>query len=195
MLKLEILRKIIDSKDFTVGGGSAAALAGAMAAGLVGMVARLSVDKNYGLSSEKYNEITREVDSLARKLLLGAEKDAQAFSMIKEAYSLPKESSEQKSIRATAIQKAAIGAATVPQDNAWRCYRVKELIILLKDKSNTNASSDLEIARLLSNTGLLGCILNIEVNLFLIKDENIKQKFQEQINQLRQYSQNIFSQR
>ena len=111
------------------------------------------------------------------------------------AYSLPKESSEQKSIRATAIQKAAIGAATVPQDNAWRCYRVKELIILLKDKSNTNASSDLEIARLLSNTGLLGCILNIEVNLFLIKDENIKQKFQEQINQLRQYSQNIFSQR
>jgi len=55
MLKLEILRKIIDSKDFTVGGGSAAALSGAMAAGLVGMVARLSVDKNYGLSSEKYN--------------------------------------------------------------------------------------------------------------------------------------------
>jgi len=108
--------------------------------------------------------------------------------MIKEAYSLPKESFEQKSIRATAIQKAAIGAAAVPQDNAWRCYRVKELIILLKDKSNTNASSDLEIARLLSNTGFLGCILNIEVNLFLIKDENIKLKFQEQINQLKQYS-------
>ena len=188
MLKLEILRKIIDSKDFTVGGGSAAALAGAMAAGLVGMVARLSVNKNYGLSSEKYNEIAREADSLAEELLLGAEKDAQAFSMIKEAYSLPKESSEQKSMRAIAIQKAAIGAATVPLDNAWRCHRVQELMLLLKGKSNTNAASDLEEASLLSNAGLLGCVLNIEVNLFLIKDENIKVKFKEQINQLRQYS-------
>ena len=188
MLKLEILRKIIDSKDFTVGGGSAAALAGAMAAGLVGMVARLSVDKNYGLSSEKYNEIAREADSLAEELLLGAEKDAQAFSMIKEAYSLPKESFEQKSMRTIAIQKAAIGAATVPLDNAWRCHKVQELMLLLKGKSNTNAASDLEVARLLSNAGLLGCVLNIEVNLFLIKDENIKVKFQEQINQLRQYS-------
>ena len=188
MLKLEILRKIIDSKDFTVGGGSAAALAGAMAAGLVGMVARLSVNKNYGLSSEKYNEIAREADGLAEELLSGAEKDAQAFSMIKEAYSLPKESSEQKSMRAIAIQKAAIGAATVPQENAWRCHRLQELMLLLKGKSNTNAASDLEEASLLSNAGLLGCVLNIEVNLFLIKDENIKVKFQEQINQLRQYS-------
>jgi len=187
MSKLEILRKIIDSKDLTVGGGSAAALAGAMAAGLAGMVARLSVNKNYGLSSEKYNEIAREADNLAEELLLSAEKDAQAFSMIKEAYSLPKESSEQKSIRAIAIQKAAIGAATVPQDNAWGCHRVKELIMLLKDKSNTNASSDLEIAQLLSNVGILGCVLNIEANLFLIKDENISVKFKEQISQLKQY--------
>ena len=189
MLKLEILRKIIDSKDFTAGGGSAAALAGAMAVGLVGMVARLSVNKNYGLSSEKYNEIAREADSLAEELLLGAEKDAQAFSMIKEAYSLPKESFKQKLMRTIAIQKAAIGAATVPQDNAWKCHRVKELIILLKGKSNTNAASDLEEANLLSTAGLLGCILNIEVNLFLIKDENIKEKFQENINQLERYAQ------
>ena len=189
MLKLEILRKIIDSKDFTAGGGSAAALAGAMAVGLVGMVARLSVNKNYGWSSEKYNEIAREADSLAEELLLGAEKDAQAFSMIKEAYSLPKESFKQKLMRTIAIQKAAIGAATVPQDNAWKCHRVKELIILLKGKSNTNAASDLEEANLLSTAGLLGCILNIEVNLFLIKDENIKEKFQENINQLERYAQ------
>lgn len=188
MSGLNILKQVLDSKDFTVGGGSAAALAGAMAAGLVGMVAQLSVKKDYGLSPERNNEIAEEADNLVKELLSGAVEDTQAFSMIKEAYSLPKSAPEEKAVRAAAVQQAAIAAATVPKDNAWRCRKVQELSLLLEGRSNPNASSDLGEAMYLAGAGIIGCVLNIEINLSLIKDENVKADFQEQANQLRQYA-------
>ncbi|WZL72834.1 cyclodeaminase/cyclohydrolase family protein [Clostridiaceae bacterium 35-E11] len=181
MSSVHVLEKVIDSKDFTVGGGSAAALAGAMAAGMVAMVARLSTKKDYGLSAEKYMEIAEEGDHLAKDLLLGAEKDTQAFCMIKDAYALPKATDEEKKQRSQAIQNGAIQAATVPMQNGQMCKRVQELSLLLDGQSNPNAGSDLAEAILLAGAGVKGCVLNIEANLPLIKNEKVKADFQKQI--------------
>lgn len=188
MTQFDVLNKIIDSRDFTVGGGSAAALAGAMAAGLIGMVARLSIKKGYGLSIEQYTSIADKADKLSSELLEGTVKDTESFKKIKEAYAMPKETQDDKSARSLAIEKAAVGAATVPLCNGKICKEVFELGVLLKDKSNPNAASDLEEGNLLVNAGILGCVLNIEANLPLIKDESIKEKFQKKINYLKQYS-------
>ena len=87
---LDVFNKVVDSDDFTVGGGSASALAGAMAAGMASMVAKLSMAKPVNLTGEDYEAISKEADELAQKLLTGSEKDTEAYCMIKDAYALPK---------------------------------------------------------------------------------------------------------
>lgn len=185
---IDALNKIIDSRDFTVGGGSAAALAGAMSAGLIGMVARLSIKNEYGLPAEKYIYIADRLDEISKDLINGAVKDTEAFIKIKEAYAMPKETEGEKLTRSQAIQEAAIGAATVPLNNGKLCRAILDLYILMEGKSNPNASSDLEEGKLLLNAAILGCALNIEANLPLIKNEDVKLKFQKDINYLKQYN-------
>lgn len=184
----DIIDKIIDSKDFTAGGGCAAALAGAMAAGMAGMVARLSISKDWGLTVTAYEQLAIEADSIAQELLRGTVDDNQAYLLIKNAYSLPKETEEEKQQRREAIQNAGIKAASVPLENGKRCKRVYELCLTLKGNSNVNAGSDLAEAELLSYSGVMGCAFNIDANLSLIKNEHIKHEFEKQSLELKQIS-------
>lgn len=184
MAYIDVLNKILDSNDVTVGGGSASALSGAMAAGLIGMVARLSTKKDHGLSAEEHLEIADELDKLGKELLVGSDEDTKAYLLIKDAFSLPRGTDEEKSVRAKAIESAGVSAATVPKDNAYRCKRIFELAKIMDGKYNTNASSDFVIGMDLAKLGVKGCILNIEANLSLIKDESTKKEFEKHIEVL-----------
>ncbi|WP_246517077.1 cyclodeaminase/cyclohydrolase family protein [Clostridium aciditolerans] len=186
MCNFHILNQIIDSKDFTTGGGSASAMAGAMASGLVAMVARLSINKAYGLLEDEYDAIIKEADKIAKELELGAQLDAEAYMLIKAAYILPKDTESDKKRRSQAIEKAGIEAAKVPMENAIKCKKIYEFCIMLKEKSNPNAISDLMAAEGLSKAGIEGCVLNIEANLPLIKDESIIARFKKEAVELRQ---------
>lgn len=183
----EMIKKVIDSDNFTVGGGAASALAGAMAAGMISMVAKLSLKKDYGLTVDEYKGVSKEADKLAKELLVGAQEDEKAFCKIKDAYGLPKSTDEEKKIRSIAIQNGGIAAATVPKNNGFMCKRVYELGMMLKGQSNPNAGSDLAEAIMLANAGVKGCILNVEANLPLIKDEEKKSEFQSYIYELNRY--------
>ncbi|WP_432406451.1 cyclodeaminase/cyclohydrolase family protein [Wukongibacter sp. M2B1] len=187
MLGTEMIKKVIDSNNFTVGGGAASALAGAMAAGMIAMVAKLSLKKDYELTVDTYKKVSDEADKLAKELLAGAKADERAFCMIKNAYALPKSTEEEKRERAIAIQNGGIAAATVPKDNGFMCKRIYELGMMLKGRSNPNASSDLEEAIMLAKAGIKGCILNVEANLPLIKDQEKKSEFQSYIDELNKY--------
>lgn len=169
---IDILKKVVDSDDFTVGGGSASALAGAMAAGMAAMVAKLSIAKPVNLSIEEYKEIAKEADELAAELLSGAEKDTQAYCMIKDAYALPQAIDEEKEQRKQAIRDAAYQAALVPKQNGYANKRVCDLVNKLEGSSNLNCLSDLMSAKYLAESGVKGCILNIQANLSMIKDED-----------------------
>ncbi|QEK13547.1 formiminotransferase-cyclodeaminase [Crassaminicella thermophila] len=177
----------MDSDNFTVGGGAASALAGAMAAGMIAMVAKLSTKKDYGLTVDKYHEISKEADQLAKKLIFGAEEDEKAFCKIKDAYALPKSTEEEKKKRLAAIQNGGIAAATVPKNNGFMCKHVYQLGMALKDNSNPNAASDLAEAIMLADAGVRGCILNIKANLLLIKDQKIKSEFENYIQELKDF--------
>lgn len=181
MSYIDVMDKIIDSEDTTVGGGSASAMSGAMASGLIGMVARLSTKKDFGLTKERYLEIADRLDFLCRELLKGAEEDTKAYLLIKKAYSMPKNTDEEKEARKAAIQNAGVEAATVPKDNALRCKEVYELGLEIEGKSNSAAYSDLVIGINLAKLGIDGCIMNIEANLSLIKDEDILTAFKNDI--------------
>ncbi len=181
----EILALIIDSNNFTVGGGSASALAGAMAAGMAGMVARLSLKKPVGFTVEEYEQLIAKADELAQKLQTGAQKDTEAYLLIKKAYGLKKETDEEKKIRAKAISNAGVAAASVPRDNGLMCKEVYEIATSLVDNSNGAASSDLASAIFLSEAGVKGCILNVEANLPLIKDEQIVKEMETTIQALK----------
>ena len=182
----EVLDKIRESTDFTVGGGSASALAGSMAAGLAGMAVRLSFGKEWGLSDGEYERIAEELDRLCSELALGAIEDCEAFLGIKKAYALPKETEEDKQARRIAVEKAAVKAAEVPLANAGRSFRVAEICGSLLGKFNPAAASDMEIGRMLAADGALGCALNIDANLPLIKTPEERSRLEKASEELKE---------
>ena len=164
----KIFDLILDENDFTVGGGSSSAIVGAMACGLMGMVANLSKGKDYGYSDKEYDNIIKELNKAKANFLQGAVDDNKAYMLIVNAYKLPKSSEEEKEIRRKAIQNAGIEAAKVPLSNA-----------LLNKKVN-----DLQAGVDLSHIGINMGKSNVKANLPLIKDEKIVKNFKKEIENL-----------
>lgn len=166
----DVMGRIYDSKDFTAGGGSASAVSAAMAASLVGMVARLSVGKGLELSDEVYENLAAGMDEVSLGLRDGAVRDLEAFLGIKAAYVLPKGTEEEKGTRREAIEKAAYTAADVPRQNALQALKVKAAAAQMLGRSNANAASDLEVGSDFADSAIKGCLANIRANLPLIHD-------------------------
>ena len=179
-----ILNSILDSDNKNVGGGSAAALAGSMAAALVAMVAKLSLKKDYGLKQSEYEALAEVADELSAGLKKGSEDDEKAYGYIKNAMSMPKTTEQEKDKRQKAIEEALIKAALVPKDNAWKCYRAQEIAKKLKGSSNPSAESDLDVARYLTYSALVGCLANIKVNIDSLPASEARSELEEESSKL-----------
>lgn len=181
----DVMDLILDSDDVTVGGGSASALSGALACGLIGMVCKLSTKKDFGIDPEKQLEYAKELEELREGLIAGVVADANAYAIIREAYKLPKETDEEIEVRKQAIANAGIVGATSPMENAKLCRRVYDIGIKLEGNTNPNCLSDLVIGYELAKTGTNGCLMNIEANLSLIKDEAKLEEFNNIMKELK----------
>lgn len=181
----EVMEKIMDSGDATAGGGSASAAAGAMAAGLVGMVARLSTGKGCGLTDARYLEIADELDGIVACLKRGAVEDTQSYLGIKAAFALPKLTDEDKAVRRQAVEKAAIKAAAVPLENGRAAVRILELCSELGGKINAAAASDMEAGVMLAKMAAINTALNIEANLPLINNAEVSAEFADAARELK----------
>lgn len=179
-----VLDKIMDSDDTTVGGGSASALSGAMAAGMISMVAKLSKKKPVNFTVEQYDAIAAECDELSVQLQQGCVDDTLAYRMIVDAFRLPKETDAEKGARSAAVQAAAIRAAKVPLANARLNARVRELGAMLRGNSNPACLSDLTSALYLAEGGVKDCILNIQANLGMIKDPAVQTRMKDAMLEL-----------
>lgn len=162
--------KVLDPNDRTAGGGTASAIAGAMAAALVAMVASLAVAPDAPMPLEFYERVRDEARDLSKRLLQGGEEDSIAFTAILAARRRPRGSDSERRERTAAIEKATVTAAKVPLENAEHCVRVLELVTELRGRSNPRAASDLECAAYLALAGLRGCIANVQVNVPSIRD-------------------------
>ncbi|MEL7648108.1 MAG: cyclodeaminase/cyclohydrolase family protein [Sedimentibacter sp.] len=180
-----VLELILDTDDVTVGGGSASALSGALACGLMGMVCKLSTKKDYGISPEGQLTYAKELEDIRERLLSGIVTDANAYGVIINAYKLPKETEEEKEIRKKAIADAGIVGASAPMENAKLCKRVYDIGTELEGMTNQNCQSDLVIGRELAKVGTNGCLMNIEANLPLVKDEEKLKEFNKAIKELK----------
>ena len=165
--------KVIDPDDNATGGGTASATAGAMAAGLVAMVGRLSLGKDLKPDAY-YAPIIAEAEALATELFNGGRIDSQAFEQVMAAFKLPKATDAEKVTRSAAIQAAWTHAANVPLANAALCNRVLQLAAQLDGCSNPDAGSDLFCAVQLASAGQAGGLANVRINLPSIKDAELR---------------------
>jgi len=153
------------------GGGSVAALTGALAAALSAMVGRLTVGK------EKYKDgwavmekVRDDADALSVTLLNLMEEDTDAFNAYMAAMKLPKDTDEAKAARKAAMQDAAKNSTSVPLRTMERCLEAAKLGELAAANGNPNALSDAGSAVLLAKAGGRAAMYNVLINLPGITD-------------------------
>ena len=151
------------------GGGSAAALAGALAAALVAMVARLTIGKKaYAAVESRAREILAEAESLRADLRRLVDEDAAAYGGVSRAYKIPKDDPT----RSRAVDDALLAAARTPAEVVKRARRVHQLAAEIGAIGNKNATSDARVAELLAGTAIDGALENIRVNVSSMSDQS-----------------------
>lgn len=167
------------------GGGSAAAYAGALGAGLVAMVARLTLDrKKYAPVALEMEQILEEAETLRRELSAAVEDDAAAFEAVMTAIRLPKASDSEIAKRSEAIEQATVVASEVPLDVAHNSKRVLEMALETTRIGNLNAITDAAVGGRLAATAVHSASLNVRINLQSLKDKIAAERFDSEIRSL-----------
>ena len=152
----------------TPGGGSAAALAGTLAAALVAMVARLTIGrKAYAAVEKRAQDILVQAEALRGELRRLVDEDAAVYGAVSRAYKIPKNDPQ----RTRAVDDALLAAARVPAEVAKRASRVLELAEELQKIGNKNARSDAEVADGLAVAAIAGAEENVRTNLGAMSDQ------------------------
>ncbi len=173
------------SSSPTPGGGSVAALAGALGVALISMVGNLTIGKKkYKDVEEDIKKIISSSERLRYELSQLIEEDVRVFNNFMATYKMPKETEDEKKIRAEKIQKSLIEAAKVPLRVAYKCLDILSLSKEVAEKGNINVVSDAGVAALMAEAALESAILNVKINLRMIKDEKIRTELYSSIKEI-----------
>jgi formiminotetrahydrofolate cyclodeaminase len=173
------------SNSPTPGGGSVAALAGALGAALISMVGNLTIGKKkYEDVEEDFKKIISSSEKLRYELSQLIEEDVKVFNNFMATYKMPKETEDEKKIRAEKIQESLIKAAKVPLRVAYKCLDILILSKEVAEKGNINVVSDAGVAVLMAEAALGSAILNVKINLRMIKDEKVKEELSSSIEEI-----------
>jgi glutamate formiminotransferase/formiminotetrahydrofolate cyclodeaminase len=169
----------------TPGGGSAAAYAGAMGAGLVAMVAGLTIGKKkYAEVEAQMQAIRVMAESLRKELTQAVDDDSSAFEAVMGAFRLPKETEEEQTKRTAAIHVATLNAARVPLRVAKDAVKVMELALKCAKEANINAISDSMSGFSMSRAALTAAGYNVKINLNSLEDKSVGEKMLEELKGL-----------
>ncbi|HYL39732.1 MAG TPA: cyclodeaminase/cyclohydrolase family protein [Candidatus Binatus sp.] len=161
----------LSSAEPVPGGGSAAAVAGSLAAALVSMVAQLSRRQQLVAHTALHDWAEEEGRRLAARLLQLADEDAAAYGAFAAALKLPRATPEESARRQEAKRRAAGVAAEVPLRTVEACLDVTKAAEALAGRCNLNASSDVTVASLLAESAAQGAAENVRVNLPSLGDD------------------------
>jgi glutamate formiminotransferase / formiminotetrahydrofolate cyclodeaminase len=164
------------------GGGSVAALMGALGASLGGMVANLSAGKRgWDDKLEYFSDWAVKAQRLKDELLSLVDEDTAAFNKVMDAFALPKKAAEEKAARAAAIEQATKYAAEVPLKVMETASKSYDLLAEMAERGNPASVSDVGVGALATRACIEGAALNVRINLAQLKDEKFKGVLEEKV--------------
>jgi formiminotetrahydrofolate cyclodeaminase len=168
----------------TPGGGSVAALSGALSAALCAMVGRLTTGRvKYQEVWAAVEQMQKRADKLAVTLLDLVDKDIEAYNVVITALKMPKETEEHRTCRQEAIQKATKQAALVPMETLRILAELTGLVEEAFFKGNPNCLTDAGVAAVLIQAAAQGAAYNVRVNLSGIDDKNFVKRLRSEMEE------------
>ena len=153
------------------GGGSAAALEGALGAALTAMVCSLTIGKKkYAEFEELAAEAQKKAADLKARFVDVMDRDTEAFNVVSAAFGMPKATDEEKAARSAAIQEGLKGCTKTPFEMMELAVETLELTASVLGKSNDSAASDLGVSALSLRAAIQGAWLNVLINIGSLKD-------------------------
>jgi glutamate formiminotransferase/formiminotetrahydrofolate cyclodeaminase len=175
------------------GGGSVAALMGALGVSLGGMVANLSAGKRgWDDQLQYFSDWAVKAHELKDELLFLVDEDTAAFNKVMAAFALPKESAEEKAARSAAIQVANKHAAKIPLRAMETACKSYQLLAEMAGKGNPASISDVGVGLLALRACIDGAALNVRINLAGLKDEEAKANLREKVQKISTESESEF---
>lgn len=182
----EFLDKVAGS-DPVPGGGSVAALNGALASALSAMVAGLSIGKKaYEVHEEELQLARTLVIRLQNSFVTLMDQDSEAYNEVFACFKLPKATDEEKAIRSIAIQEATKHAALIPMEVAREALGLMPVIADIARLGNRNAITDACVAMVSARSAVLGALLNVRINLKSLKDKELANRLQAEADAIEQ---------
>jgi len=177
--------KALSSKAPVPGGGGASAYVGALGIALGSMVGNLTLGK------KKYQDVQEDIarllnmsEELIDKFTYLVEKDAEVFFPLSQAYGLPQNTEEEKQAKETALQHALIAATDIPLEIARCCLTAIELHEEYVKKGTRIAISDVGVGVIFCKAALQGAKLNVLINTKIMKDQELKNKIENELNDI-----------
>ena len=160
------------------GGGSAAALEGALGAALTAMVCGLTVGKKkYAEFQELAEEAQKKATDLKARFVDVMDRDTEAFNVVSAAFGMPKATDEEKAARSAAIQKGLEGCTKTPFEMMELAAETLELTASILGKSNDSAASDLGVSALSLRAAIQGAWLNVLINIGSLKNKELAEDY------------------
>lgn len=183
-LPIESFLDLLASGQPTPGGGSTAALVGAMGAALVSMVARLTVGRDkYAKAQDEMTQLLEESEALREQLTEAMQQDIKVYGKVMTAYALPRQGAG-KSTRDSAIQAALREATEAPLACMQLSLKVIPLARRAVEIGNASAIADAGVAAIVAHAALRGAALNVFTNCAALEDPDFCRNATDQASQL-----------
>lgn len=165
------------------GGGSTAALSGAMGAALASMVCRLTIGKAaYAGVQQEIEELLKRTEHLRLRFQQLIQEDIEAYGRLSACYKLPRETNEERATRTEAIQKQLVEAALVPLEVAERAAELVQCCERIIVIGNATVISDVATGAILASGAGEGAALMVRINVQALKNDELADELRERLN-------------
>lgn len=177
-MKVTQFADVLASDAPAPGGGSVAALEGALGAALTAMVCTLTEGKKqYADHRDFVLEVQAKASALQAKFIDVMDRDTEAFMVVSRAFSMPKATDDEKAVRSAAIQKGLVGCTETPFEMMNLAAETIALTESLLGRFNESAASDLGVAALSLRAAVQGAWLNVLINIGSLKDRELAESY------------------
>lgn len=179
-LKVNEFCNVLSSDAPAPGGGSTAALEGALGAALTAMVASLTLGKKkYAEYEDLAKDVAVKANAVKEKFIDVIDRDTEAFNAVSDVFAMPKNTDEEKAVRKEAMQNALKGCTKTPMEMMELSLESLKITETILGKFNVSAASDLGVSALSIKAAVQGAWLNVLINIGGINDEAFVKEYRE----------------